>query len=67
MKSFNPLYIGSSCNLWEVVYWKLPTEVSIPFISGQVVIKAPRVKSDLNYVSIPFISGQVVILPFLNG
>ena len=35
--------------------------VSIPFISGQVVIKEYHSMNPLDFVSIPFISGQVVI------
>ena len=34
---FNPLYIGSSCNSESLVKVK-KSPVSIPFISGQVVI-----------------------------
>ena len=63
---FNPLYIGSVCNK-EILNRKLRNIVSIPFISGQFVMKLHR-KSLVSYVSIPFISGQFVIIqPCVNG
>ena len=61
MCSFNPLYIGSSCNTLKRLIARLKS-VSIPFISGQVVIIMLVKKSDPRLVSIPFISGQVVII-----
>ena len=38
--SFNPLYIGSYCNLIEWINECSPNRVSIPFISGHIVIIA---------------------------
>ena len=41
---------------------KYETIVSIPFISGQCVMKLSKRDSSSSVVSIPFISGQCVIL-----
>ena len=77
-KSFNPLYIGSMCNMKFFMRGR-STVVSIPFISGQCVIEIESNK-DRARVSIPFISGQcvmiirhdksynfVVSIPFISG